>query len=227
MFARHADSFFPAVKRVKGLEVREHDTTDLVERRPGRGVSSEARAEFPEDPGSALGSATDHYAVGSALFQRLQGLGRTIDVAVHEHRQADGALDGGRGFVLGFARKKVCARAAVHGEARHALTLRDARDRDGIAILAVPASAHLECDRHARSRDHRGQDGSDQRLVAHERGAGCPIAYLPGRAAEVDVDDLRPEIRVHARGLGHHRRVVARDLHDAGLGFAAMVEPMA
>ena len=66
MFARHADTFFPAVERVKGLEVREHDTTDLVERRPGRGVSGEARAEFPEDPGAALGGATDHHAVGSA-----------------------------------------------------------------------------------------------------------------------------------------------------------------
>jgi hypothetical protein len=66
MFARHADSFFPAVKRVKGLEVREHDTTDLVERRPGRDVSSEARADFPEDPGPSLRSASDHHAVGSA-----------------------------------------------------------------------------------------------------------------------------------------------------------------
>ena len=75
MFARHADSFFPAVKRVKGLEVREHDTTDLIERRPGRGVSSESCAQFPEDPGPALGGATDHHAVGSAKFERLQGLG--------------------------------------------------------------------------------------------------------------------------------------------------------
>ncbi len=227
MFARHADTFFPAVKRVKGLEVREHDTTDLAERRLGRGVSSEARAEFPEDPGPALGGATDHHAVGSALYQRLQGLGRTIDVAVYKYRQVDGTLDLGRRLVLSLTGEEIGARAAVHGESRHALALRDARDRDRVAVLAVPARAHLERDRHARGCDHRGQDGCDQRLIAHERGACGPIADLLGGAAEVDVDDLCPEVRVHARGLGHHRRVVAGDLHDAGLGLAAVIEPMA
>ena len=94
-------------------------------------------------------------------------------------------------------------------------------------FVAVPAGAHLERDRDARGGDDRGEDAADQRLVAHQRGAGGPVADLLRRAAEVDVDDLGAEVDVHARRLGHHRRVVARDLHHARLRLAAVIEPVA
>ena len=177
--------------------------------------------------GRALGRASDHHAIGAALFQRTQCLGRTIDVAIDENRQADGALDGRGRFVFGRAREEIGTRASVHGEAGDARVLGDARDRDGVAAVAVPARAHLERDRNAGRRDHRGEDARDESLVAHEGRTGCAVAHLLRRAAEVDVDDLRAELDIHARGVGHHAGVIARDLHDARLGLAAMVEPVA
>ena len=136
-----------------------------------------------------------------------------------------GPLDGRDGFVFGIAAEKIRARAPVHGERSDAFALRDARDRDGVAVLPVPASAHLERDRNAGRGDDRREYLSHQWLVAHQRGSGGAAADLLRGAAEIDVDDLRAHFDIEARGVGHHRGVVASDLHDAGLRFAAMIEP--
>ena len=63
--------------------------------------------------------------------------------------------------------------------------------RDAVAVLGVPAGADLQRHRYA----HRGDDGledlRDQRLVAQQRRAARASADLLGRAAHVQVDDLR------------------------------------
>ena len=94
MLARHADTLRLAVKRVEGLEVRQHDSTDFRERRRSEIGLCERGREFAEDPRPSLRGAADHDAIRAALFQRLQGLGRTIDGAIHEYRQTHGLLDG-------------------------------------------------------------------------------------------------------------------------------------
>jgi hypothetical protein len=61
---------------------------------------------------------------------------------------------------------------------------------------------------------HHGlDDGQRQRLVLHQRAAGPLVAHLLGRAAHVDVDDLRAAVDVVLRRLGHHGGVGAGDLH--------------
>jgi hypothetical protein len=68
---------------------------------------------------------------------------------------------------------------------------------------------------------HHGlEDACDQRLVLHQRRAGHHVADLLGRAAHVDVDDLRAAIDVVARGFGHHGRIGAGDLHRDRIHFA-------
>ena len=66
-------------------------------------------------------------------------------------------------------------------------------------------------------------DRFDQRLVREQRGAGGDVADLLGRAAHVDVDDLRAAVDVVPRGVGHHRRIGAGDLHRDRLHLAAMI----
>ncbi len=161
------------------------------------------------------------------MFQRLQCLGDTIDVAIHEYRNAGGPLDSRDGLVFGGAGKKIRARAAVHRERGHAFAFGDARDRGRIAAGRVPARAHLERDRDAGGFHDGGQDRAHQRLVAHERGARRAVADLLRRAAEVDVDDLRAHVDVAARGVRHHPGVVARDLHHARLRFAVVIHSQA
>ena len=55
-------------------------------------------------------------------------------------------------------------------------------------------------------------------LVLHQGRTGPGVAHLLGRAAHVDVDDLRPALEVVARRLGHLLRVDAGDLHRDGAG---------
>ena len=71
--------------------------------------------------------------------------------------------------------------------------------------------------------DHRLDDRQRQRLVLHQRRAGPLVAHLLGRAAHVDVDDLGAAGDVVGRGLGHHRRVGAGDLHRDRRGLAVVV----
>ena len=62
-----------------------------------------------------------------------------------------------------------------------------------------------------------------QLLILQQRRAGQAIADFLGRTTHVDIDDLRTGIDVAARRLGHHRRIVSGDLHDARARLAGMV----
>jgi hypothetical protein len=81
--------------------------------------------------------------------------------------------------------------AAVHGQRLDAGEFRDARDAYAVAGGRLPAGADLERDRNLHGAHGRLEDGRDQRLVAQQRRACLLVADLPGRAAHVDVDDLR------------------------------------
>src|SRR3546814_2724997 len=52
----------------------------------------------------------------------------------------------------------LAARPAVHGDHPDAAVLGDARDGRGVAVLAVPAGAHLHGDRQVDRLHHRGHD---------------------------------------------------------------------
>ncbi|KAG0774396.1 hypothetical protein G6F22_014096 [Rhizopus arrhizus] len=115
------------------------------------------------------------------------------------------------------------AGAAMHGQRGDAAVLGNARDQRAIAVVAVPAGADLQRDRHVHRVDHRFEDARHQLLVAHQRRARPGVAHLLGRAAHVDVDDLRTVIDVVARRLGQLLRLGAGDLHADRCRFAVMV----
>jgi hypothetical protein len=92
------------------------------------------------------------------------------------------------------------------------------------ALRAPGAGADLQRDRDV-DRGHDGRhDARHQRLVAEQRGAGGGVADLLRRATHVDVDDLRAEVGVVARGIGEHRRIGARDLHGDRRHLACMID---
>ena len=63
-----------------------------------------------------------------------------------------------------------------------------------------------------------------ERFVLHQRRARRLVAHLLRRTAHVDVDDLRAGVDVTPRGLRHHLRIAACDLHGARRRFADMVD---
>ena len=134
-----------------------------------------------------------------------------VDVAVGDHGDAHRLLHRADRVVLGVARVHAGARAPVHGERLDAVILGDARDAQRIAVLLVPAGADLERDRHVHRLHHRIEDPRHQRLVLEQRRPGIDVADLLGRAAHVDVDDLRRPCRrcispPRPSSPGRHRR---------------------
>jgi hypothetical protein len=53
-------------------------------------------------------------------------------------------------------------------------------------------------------------------FILHQRRASPFVAHFFGRAAHVDIDDLRAALNVVDRGICHHVRVCACDLHRDG-----------
>ena len=114
----------------------------------------------------------------------------------------------------------------MHGNHLHPGAFGGARNADGVFMARRPAGAHLQRHRNAVRQaggHHRLDDLQRQGFVLHQRRAGPLVADLFGRAAHVDVDDLRASVDVVGRGVGHHLRVGAGDLHRDWRGFALMV----
>ena len=100
--------------------------------------------------------------------------------------------------------------------------------RQRVFVVAIPAGADLQRDGHGVRPDaHRAHhcldDALHQRLVLQQRRTRGHVAHFLGRAAHVDVDDLRAVRHVVASGFGHHGRIGAGDLHGNRLDLARVV----
>ena len=104
----------------------------------------------------------------------------------------------------------------MHRQHLDAHLLKLGRQLDGVFLGIAPAGAHLQGHGHvvgACSLYHGLGNFHGQGLVLHQ-GRTCPfVAHLLGRAAHVDVDDLRAALDVVDSGFGHHGRIRACNLH--------------
>ncbi len=180
---------------------------------------------FAKDPGPPLGRAADHQAIGTRVLQHLRSLVRRVDVAVGDHRDAHGLLDGADGVVFGSAGVTAGAGAAVHRQGLDTGPLGELRDVHAVAVVRIPAGADLQGNRDSDSRHHRLEYAADQDLVAQQRGTGRHLADLARRAAHVDIDDGRAMRHVDLRGPRHGGRIRTQDLYRHRGRFPRMVEP--
>src|SRR3569832_1279819 len=98
-------------------------------------------AEYPR---CALRGAADHHRVGARVIEHLLGLVRRGDVAVRDDGNLDARLDRGEGVVFGLAAITAGTHTTKHDERLYAALFGDARDRDAVAVIGVPARAYLE-----------------------------------------------------------------------------------
>jgi hypothetical protein len=225
VLARHPHAGFVAIKNVERLQVIGEDGVDFRHlRRRTMPAGGEVMGDFAEQPGAALRGTADHHAVGAGMREHVAGFFRRRDVAVGDHRNADGGLHRGNRVVLGLAAILIGARAAVYGDGADAGRLGEARNPEDVAVFAVPAGAAFEGDRRFRhGLHHRFEDARHERLVLEQRRAGHDVAHLLGRTAHVDVDDLRAVRDVVTRRRGEHARIGAGDLHGDRLDLAGVV----
>ena len=184
--------------------------TDLFEQKPAR-IFPASPARISRKIQGPSRAARPIITPSAALLQRLQGLGGTIDVAIHE-ANADGQAHGlltARPFRIRPRPRKV-SRACGHARRDPAMRFAfgDAGDSTAIPAWWSQPVAHLGMAvRHAAAARPRRRE-SRPTSVSSRMSARSPrhtiARRLLGGAAEVDVDDLGAELDIHARRLRRH-----------------------
>ena len=102
----------------------------------------------------------------------------------------------------------------MHGDHANAGSFRAARELRRIDAGVIPAEPHFQRDRHAHGGDGCLDQGQRVIEIAHQRRAGGAVGHLLGRAAHVDVDDVRALRLGDAGAFRHPMRLAAGELHD-------------
>ena len=89
----------------------------------------------------------------------------------------------------------------MNGERPDAVVLGELRDAHTITIVTIPSRADLQRDRYAHRTDNGRENLGHQRLVLQQCGAAKLAADFFRGTAHVQVDDLRAEVHVQARGF--------------------------
>ena len=181
---------------------------------------------FAKQPRAAHGGAANHQRIGASGSAHSGCFLRAVNIAIGNDRNANGGFDRRNGVVLGQGFVALLACAPVYGQHGNAGAFGFLCQLHSIAALRRPAGAHLQRNGHPlrqASCDNGFDDLQGQRFVLHQGRAGPFFAHFFGRAAHVDIDDLRAPIDVVAGGFGHLSGVDACNLHGDGAGFACMI----
>jgi hypothetical protein len=104
MFTCHTNTGLIAVKRVQVFEVGAHNITYFFQRQTcARFTLGEEKIDFVENPWPALRRSAYHDAVASGCFEHFPRSLRRVHIAVGNHGNLDGGLDGGHRFMFSIA----------------------------------------------------------------------------------------------------------------------------
>ena len=214
MFARVAQPNRDAVMGEHFAVKRAGERELLAECRRGLAFAGrEIVRELAGKPRPALGAAPDHHRVGARGGKRRVGVIKALDVAIDDHGDRHGVLDGAHRRPVGAPFVELAARAAVHGDKPHAGLFGTPRQLRRVARTVVPAEPHFQGDRHLDRLHHRVDQGERVIEIAHQRRTGFAIGDVLGRTAHIDIDDGGAGSFGHARAFGHPARFAAGKLN--------------
>ncbi len=101
----------------------------------------------------------------------------------------------------------------MDGKRRCPGILHHPRKGPGVALLLVPAGAHLDRHRDAHGLRHRTNDGGGMLGLAHQAATGVVLRDLGDGASHVDVDDVGAELLDDGAAVGHLLGVAPEDLN--------------
>ena len=199
------------------------DAVLLRERRIGQPpLRAEPGDDLGDEPRPAIAAAANHDPVGAGFRQGPVDLFQARDIAIDDDRDRNCLLDRADKAPIGLPGVKLTARAAVHRDHADAAGFGDFGESRRVAVIVVPARAHLEGDRQIDGLNRGFEDARGMQFVAHQGRAGMAVDDLFDRAAEIDVDKRRATIRIELGRLGHDPRLAAGELdgHRLLLGAA-------
>ena len=169
--------------------------------------------DLADQPRLPVATAPDHDAVGAGCVERRIDFLEGRDVAIDDDRDLDRRLDLVDKAPIGGPGKHLAAGAAVHSDHANAAGFGNVREAGRVALVIVPAGAHLQRHRQIDRLDRRFEDAGRLQFVAHQRRPGMAAHHLLDRATEIDVDQAGAAVGVEFGCLGHHRRLAAGELH--------------
>lgn len=189
MLARDAHAGLLAIERMQMVEVAEKDACDVQWRGFGEQLAgSQVVRDLAENPRTALRATANHHRIGVRCIEYVLGLLRRGDVPIGEHGNMHRGFHRSDGVVFGFAFVSIGTRAAVHRQRRDAVVLGNAGNAGNaecVLVLAIPAGADFQSDRHVHCVHHRFYDARNQWLVLQQCRTGPHVAHLLRRAAHV------------------------------------------
>ena len=131
-------------------------------------ISVEPVHHLPQQPWFAIGTATNHHTICTALLERLVSIFDGANIAIDDHRNFDRVLD--------LADKGPVGAAFVHLVSctpmnRHQLCTQifgNMCEFGGVEARMIPTHAHLHGYRHRNSLHRRFNQAGSQRKVAHQ-----------------------------------------------------------
>ena len=172
--------------------------------------------DFPEYPRASLRRAANHHGVRPGGDKDLTRLVGAMDIAIGHDGNMQCGFHRSDGLVFGLPAIALLAGSAMDSDHGDASALCSQCNRQGVLLALAPAGAHLERDRHTvrcAGLHYCVDDFQRQSLVLHKRRTGPFVTHFFGRAAHVDVNDLRATVDVVARRIGHHGRIGTCNLY--------------
>src|ERR1017187_9298762 len=107
------------------------------------GAGGQVLLNLAEDPGIGTGAAADHDGVPIGFADHADGVLGRDDIAIADHGDPDGGLDGGDAVPIGLTGVALLAGARMQGDGVEPAILGELRHGDGDQIVVVPAGAVL------------------------------------------------------------------------------------
>ena len=177
-----------ALGRYQGLQLLRRQGKALEGAGGGRdGPAAELRIDLAHQPGGTHAAPPHHHPIGARLLQAAPGSGRTIDIAISDHRDRQRRLHRSDGGPVGLTLEALFAAAAVQGEQLGTGIFEPLAPAHRIAAIA-PAQPRFHRHRERYGRGHACHQAGRQLGIADQATAAAFLGDLLHRAAHIDVD---------------------------------------
>ena len=139
------------------------------------------------------------------------------DITVADDRDFDGSLDGGDAGPVGLAGVALLAGAGMQGDGVEAAIFGEFGHGDGHQVVIAPAGAVLHGERDGDGGADLAEHTLHQGQIAQQAGTAVALDHFVDRAAEVEIEDIEPEVLADTRRFGQDRGVGAEELGGDGV----------
>src|SRR5688572_14262547 len=178
--------------------------------------------DFPEDPGSPLSGTSYHQSISSGVVEHRSGFMRVSYVAIRDNRNGNTLLNCPNTVVLCFSIEETGTGSAMNSQGLNSTVFSQLGNLYTVTVFRCPTSTNFQRDWHIYRLNNGSQDLFHQiRILQQCRTCQFAVHFL-GRAAHIDINDLRTAFHVNSCSSRHIFGVATGNLHGADPRFIVM-----